>query len=66
MRSIVSRIINYFRLPPVPVVVRDQDVIRETSRLRVEQNNLRARLNEKIDRVDDMFTRALASARGED
>lgn len=66
MRRILSRVVNFFRMPPVPVVVRDQNIIRETSELRVEQRQIRSRVTKKMDRVDDMFARALASARGED
>jgi len=66
VRSILNRVLSHFRLPPVPVVTRDLDLVRETSQLRIEQRHVRKRLTQKMDRVDDMFARALASARGED
>ena len=59
MRSILTRVAKILRMPQVPVVERDIDLIRETSLLRLRESSARARRQSKMDRIDDLYARAL-------
>lgn len=63
MRFILSRIRNFFQMPDLPPISRDQDLIRDTSRLRMEQNHLKRRGQANMDRIDDLYRRTLDFAK---
>lgn len=48
-----------------PPITRDQDAIRETSRLRIEQRAAQKRFDHELDRVDKMFMKMASDGKGE-